>query len=198
MAAGGLPAGYRLLWLLYTVHPPGAPPRRWRGLVGYGRLDIAARFLLAALYPGGKLLDDSALFLFLDRGGSVGEGILFEPRCLPEAMDSEAEAGELLLAALRGRGGCSMVPDASLRGLLLAARRRGYRVVLLSEEGGPINAHRDVSYVLVVGSRVDPPRDLPVDEAWRIGCMPYLASTVAAYINLELRAMRQLWGHDEG
>jgi len=180
------PAGYRVLWLLYATKPEGPLPRRWRGLVSYGRLDIAARFLLASLYPGGSLLRDAALLLFLDAGRGEGEAIAFEPPCLPESASGEEEAAAMLLDALRGRLGCSSGP-ATLRGLVLGARRAGYRAVLLSEKGGSMKLRQDTDYLLIVGSRVDPPPSTPRDEAWSIGCLPYLASTVAAYINLKRR-----------
>lgn len=188
------PPGYRAGWLLYAHRPRGPLPRRWRGLVGYGRLDIAARFMLAALYPGGLLLGDSFMLLFLDEGGGEGEALLFEPDCLPGEMHEEEEAARLLLDALRG-GRCRRGP-ASLRGLLLSARRGGYRVVALREGGGEPRAG-DGGYLFLVGSRVDPPTNVPVDEVWGLGCFPYLASTVAAYINL-VRVLAAERGRDEG
>lgn len=196
------PPGLRVLWLAYARAPEGPPPRRWRGLVGYGRLDIAARLLLAALYPGGRLLEDTGLILFLDRGSGEGEALVFEPSCMPAAMEEEREASELLLTHLRGSGGCHRGP-ASLRGLTISARRRGYRVLLLREDGAPLRPEilgEGVAFVL--GTRVDPPEEgLVLDGRVSVGCMPYLASSVVAYINLlrlETLSLPGIGGRDDG
>ena len=185
-----LHGGERRVWLLYARAPPGPPPRRWRGLVGYGRLDVAARVLLAALYPGGRLLGDSALLVFLDRsgGGEEGSVVGLHAGCLPGEMLYEREAAALLLDALRGRGGCPVAEGLSLRGLLLSAGRAGFRRLLLSEDGGPLGPGLlDGRLLLLLGGAVDPPAEAgPVDARVRVGCRSYLASSVAAYINAVL------------
>ncbi len=175
------------MWLLYTRVPAGeGPPRRWRGLVGYGRLDVAARVLLAALYPGGRLLEGDAVLVYLDPGGSGegGEVLVLEPGCLPGGMVYEREAAAVLLEALRGRR-CRRLGGVTLRGLLLAAGRRGYRRVGLREGGGRLQPPGE-RLVLLLGGAVDPPWRLlgGVVDAWTgVGCRSYLASTVAAYVN---------------
>jgi tRNA (pseudouridine54-N1)-methyltransferase len=196
-----LDEGVWLLWLLYAREPGGPPPRRWRGLVGYGRLDIAARFLEAALYPSGGLLRDSAVLLFLDRGGGEGRALLLQPSCLPERLRGEEEASTLLLRHLRGGGGCRWL-EAGLRGLVLWAEKRGYTPVLLREDGEPFGRGLlGRRLLLIVGSRVDPPDWVPHRLRARVGCLPYLASTVAAYINLmrlEAGERETLAGSDDG
>jgi len=180
------PDELKLLWLLYARRPEGMPPRRWRGLVGYGRLDIAARFLLASLYPGGRLLSGRGLLLFLDRGGE-GKAVLLGPGCLPERLEGEPAAATLLLRVLRG-GMCGGLAPAEWGALLRELRRAGWRIVLLREDGSALEPRLLRGAVLVVGSRVDPPERGPYDARIRVGCFPYLASAVAAYINLVLES----------
>ncbi|NOZ88855.1 MAG: hypothetical protein GXO15_02920, partial [Crenarchaeota archaeon] len=176
-----------LVWLLYTRVPAGVgPPRRWRGLVGYGRLDVAARVMLAALYPGRRLLEGDAMLVYLDAGGSGEDGgvLVLEPGCLPGGMVYEREAASVLLEALRGRR-CRRLSGVTLRGLLLAAGRRGYRRVGLREGGERLRPPRG-RLLLLLGGAVDPPWRLvegAIDVWAGVGCRSYLASTVAAYVN---------------
>ncbi|KSW12175.1 hypothetical protein CF15_05285 [Pyrodictium occultum] len=175
------------LWIAYGERPPGPPPRRWRGLTGYGRLDIAARVLLAALYPRGRLEEDSGLLVYL--GSERPAALSLLPSCLPGEMEYEHESAELLLRVLRGEACRLLDPAPPLVELLRALRARGYRVVLLTERGGRLRRHRrGTAYVL--GLRVDPPRGLPVDEEASVGPCSYLASHVTAYVN----ALRLLGG----
>ena len=175
------------VWLAYGRRPPGPPPRRWRGLVGYGRLDIAARVLLAALYPGGVLEKDSAFLVYLDSSEPLL--LVFEPGCLPEGMLYEHESGEVLLQVLRGRQCRRAEPALPLPELLGLLRARGYRVLQLSEKGERLQNHRPGT-VYLLGLRVDPPGGLPVDGYASVGPCSYLASHVAAYIN----ALKRLAG----
>ena len=194
-----LEAGRGLLWLLYARDPGGRPPRRWRGLVGYGRLDIAARFLLAALYPEGRYNGDT-LLLYLDREGEGLRGrlLVLGRDCLPSSMAWEREAATVLLEALRSKR-CRTLGETSLRGVVLAARRAGRRVLLLHETGHLLAGEPVWDRVmLVVGSRIDPPLRGPgYDAVVRVGCRSYLASSVAAYINL-LRLKTLSGGGDVG
>ncbi len=178
---GLLPAGVDAAWLAYARLPEGPLPRRWRGLVGYGRLDIAVRVLLAALYPGGRLLRGDSFLLYLDAGGG-GRLVALDSSCLPPELGGEAEAGEVLLAALRGEA-CGSAEAPGLGSVVRLLRRRGLRVVLLSERGERLRGHRRGT-VYLLGLREDPPGDLEVDEEASVGPCSYLASSVAAYINL--------------
>ncbi len=177
-----LPVGVDAAWLAYARLPEGPLPRRWRGLVGYGRLDIAVRVLLAALYPGGRLLRGDSFLLYLDAGSGSGRLIVLDSSCLPGELGSEAEAGEALLAALRGEA-CGSAEAPGLGAVVRMLRRRGLRVVLLSERGRRLRVHRRGT-VYVLGLRDDPPGGLEADEEASVGPCSYLASSVAAYINL--------------
>ena len=176
------------VWLAYGRRPSGPPPRRWRGLAGYGRLDIAARVLLAALYPGGTLEEDSALLVYLDSDKPLL--LVFEPGCLPEGILYEHESGEVLLQVLRGRQSRRAEPAPPLPELLALLRARGYQVLQLSEKGERLQGHRPGT-VYLLGLRVDPPEGLPVDGYASIGPCSYLASHVAAYINALKRLTRR-------
>jgi len=192
-----LPLGVDAAWLAYARLPEEPPPRRWRGLMGYGRLDIAARVLLAALYPGGRLLHGDSFLLYLDAGNGTGRLVAMDSSCLPAGLGDEAGAGEALLAALRGSA-CRSAEAPGLGAVVRAMRRRGLRVVLLSERGSRLRGHRRGT-VYVLGLRDDPPRGLEVDEEASVGPCSYLASSVAAYINLRrlLAAPGLGWAGDQ-
>ncbi|MET1127716.1 MAG: hypothetical protein ABWW70_00145 [Thermoproteota archaeon] len=183
----GAPA-YDALWIVYARDPEAPPPKRWRSLVSYGRLDIVARVLLAALYPGGALDGDTALILYLE--GDNRAGIYeFTPECLPETAHYEEEAARILLAALHGSSSCSSVVggDApSLEGLARLYRKAGYAVKVLREGGKLLQQHTPRS-AYIVGTYVDPPPLRGFDH-FSVGPCSYLASHVVAYVN----ALRRL------
>jgi len=176
------------VWIAYGRRPEGPPPRRWKSLVGYGRLDIAARVLLAALYPGGTLEGDSALTVYLDSDEPLL--LVFEPSCLPDVMIYEHESGEVLVRALRGQACHRVEPAPRLPELLEILRGQGYRVLQLSEKGERLQGHVPGT-VYLLGLRVDPPEGLPVNGYASIGPCSYLASHVAAYINALKRLGRR-------
>ncbi len=182
----------QILWLYYAEKPSSPLPRRWRGLVNYGRLDIVARLLLASLYPRGRLEEDSGSILFLDEGKGEGDCVLFTGECLPSSMRYEHDSAKLLLDSLQGQG-CPVFKRVNLFALIRRLRSM-YEIVLLSESGNPIDAlEKEKSYLFIIGTRVDPPRNLAElsDRIVKVGCRSYLASTVAAYINAMLYSLKE-------
>jgi len=184
-----------VIWLVYSKDPGGRLPRSWKGLVNHKRLDVIPRIALSALYPGGMLLRDSALLVFLDSGerGEQGKLVALYGECMPREALYEREVAPLFLRSLRGEE-CVLVNDASLVYVMRLLRKNGYRLIALSEKGNLIgpSALRG-RLVLVLGSYFDPPARMlgEVDKSYSIGPCSYLASHVAAYINaLRLGAVR--------
>jgi tRNA (pseudouridine54-N1)-methyltransferase len=168
-----------LVLVAYARRPSGLPPRSWRGLVGYGRLDILVRVLLAFLYPTGRLEPHSQLLLYLD-GGVDSDAILFDGSCLPAGAVYEHELGPYVLEALWGHR-CRCTRVSGFGELVAGLRSRGYRVVLLRESGRPFSGYSPYT-VYIVGLRDDPPLGAGEDAVESIGPRSYLASHVAAFI----------------
>ncbi len=183
----------QVLWLYYAEKPSNSLPRKWKGLVNYGRLDIVARLLLASLYPTGKLEENSSSILFLDEGDGEGDCVLFTRRCLPSSMSYEHDSAKLLLDSLKGQG-CPVFKHVNLFALIRRLRNM-YKVVFLAESGSSMKTiEGGKNYLFIIGTRVDPPGVLAElsDKIVRVGCRSYLASTVAAYINTILYSLRRL------
>lgn len=177
----------RNLWLIYSVKPPGNPPKRWQGLVNYGRLDVVSRVLLAALYPGGRFLQDSALLLYLDnsRNGEDGDLLVFGEVCMPSRARYEHEVAPVLLSALRGKA-CTRAESLSLVFVVRRLKRLGYRVLALREGARRIRrGDVDGDVVFLLGSYYDVPEKVlsEADISVSIGPCSYLASHVAAFVN---------------
>ncbi len=175
------------IWLVYSRDPGNKLPRSWKGLVNYKRLDIIPRIALSALYPGGVLLQDSALLVFLDSGekGEQGKIVALYEECMPREALYEREVAPLFLRSLRGEE-CILVDNASLVYVARLLRKNGYRLIALSEKGDRIRPSvLSGRLVLVLGSYFDPPARIlsEVEESYSIGPCSYLASHVAAYIN---------------
>ena len=175
------------IWLVYGRSPGDSLPRSWRGLVNYKRLDVIPRVVLSALYPGGVLLRDSALLVFLDmsKRGERGELVALYDECMPRKALYEHEVAPLFLRSLRGEE-CVLVDDVSLIYIMRLLRRNWYRLVALSEKGDTMRPSvLRGRLVIVLGSYFDPPARIldEVDESYSIGPCSYLASHVAAYIN---------------
>ncbi|GEM_PF-4600263 len=176
---------YDAVWLLYSRRPRGQLPRRWKGLVGYGRLDIVARAILASNYVSPSIDSDSALLLYLDDEHSP-QLIYLEPKCMPSVMKYEHESAQFLLEVLRGRTNCLVENNPpTLVGLAKRFSSQGYKVVQLIEEGKLLTEHvHNTLYIL--GTHIDPPI-LEKIEKRSIGPFSYLTSHVIAYINIVLR-----------
>ncbi|BEP17163.1 hypothetical protein PYJP_05150 [Pyrofollis japonicus] len=177
----------RSLWFIYSVKPPGDPPKRWQGLVNYGRLDVVSRVLLAALYPGGQLLQNSALLLYLDnsRDGKDGDLVVFDEACMPPRAYYEHEVAPVLLSALRGKA-CARAESLSLIFVVRRLKRLGYRVLALREGARRIRrSDVDEGVVFLLGSYYDVPEKAlsEADISVSIGPCSYLASHVAAFVN---------------
>ncbi|AEM38145.1 protein of unknown function DUF358 [Pyrolobus fumarii 1A] len=170
----------RVVWLVFSSG------RAWyrggiRGWAGSsGRLDVVARVMLAACYPGcdaqggclfAASLQGPALFVH-EAGGR---------------MCREYEAGEEILRGLQGVSRLSMVyPGLSGVELLSLAKSLGYRVLLLSERC-PVSWRVSLNRrVVVLGADIDPPSAVHslADECISVGPISYLASSVAALLNV--------------
>lgn len=183
------------IWLVYSRDPGGRLPRSWKGLVNYKRLDVIPRVVLSALYPGGTLLRDSALLVFLDSGedGERGRLVALHGECMPREALYEHEVAPLFLRSLRGEA-CIHIDDTSLVYVMRLLRKNGYRLVAMSEKGDMMRPSvLRGRLVIILGSYFDPPARIldKVDGFYSIGPCSYLASHVAAYINaLRLGAVR--------
>ena len=192
----------RITWLLYATLPPAQQlPRRWSGLVNYGRLDIAARGLLAALYPTGRY-NGSALLLHIDTGGGGEQAtIIFNKQCLPETMHYEHESSQLLLNALR-KNKCP-VTHATLSRILICMKQHGYTRILLKEGAKPLHTLKKIwgreKILFIIGTREDPPIHAAhhADHVASIGCHAYLTTSVISYINLHIASIAG-GGDEEG
>jgi tRNA (pseudouridine54-N1)-methyltransferase len=138
------------------------------------------------MYPGGRLLEDSVLVLFLGaEGGEVGDAFFFEPGCMPREACCEDDLGGFFLSALRGSTPCRVARGVSPLYVARWLRRRGGgRLVALAEKGGPLEAPGEGD-VLLLGTHRDPPARLveAADARASVGPFSYLASHVAAYVN---------------
>ncbi len=181
---------YDVVWLLYSRKPSGDPPRRWKGLVGYGRLDIVARALLASHYISFNIDNNSALLLYLDDKHSP-QLLYLEPHCMPTKMKYEHESAQFLLRVLRRETNCVIDNDPpTLLGVVKRLSSTGYRVVQLAENEELLTSHLPQT-LYVLGTHIDPPR-LEGIERRSIGPFSYLTSHVIAYINIVLRKIPSL------
>lgn len=170
-----------LVFLAYARRPSQPLPRRWQGLVNYGRLDILVRVVLASLFPQGVVEKGVQLLAFLERGGGEGEVILFDGSCLPGRAVYEHDVGPYVLEALAGRR-CGRA-GAGYREVLGELRSLGYRVVVLHESGRRLSRYTPYT-VYIVGLREDPPLGVGEDAVESVGPRSYLASHVVAFIRL--------------
>ncbi|ABM80630.1 hypothetical protein [Hyperthermus butylicus] len=194
-----LEPSYTLVWVAYAREPANSPPKRWTGLVGYGRLDILVRVVLAALYPGGVRDPHSLLIAFLD--STKPRAIVLTGDCLPQRAVYESDIGAYILEALRGERCKSYIVSGGLRELIAWLKSQGYRVVVLHESGRPFTGYQPYT-AYILGLRDDPPLGVGEDAVESLGARSYLASHVTAFIRLAssipLGLQRTTQAGDEG
>ena len=127
-----------------------------RGYAGpSGRLDVIARSLVAASLTRGSVFIASLL------GPPDPPKLLVFRGC---GIASERAAMLEIRKLLGGRGsGCGLLLDCWPEEAIAAAKRAGYRVVVLDEGGADISRVRaalEGKALFVLGPHVDPPRDL--------------------------------------
>ncbi len=149
--------------------------RGWAG--ASGRLDIVARVLVAACYPGCSA-----------REGCVFAASLAGPALLVLVAEGglcyEHEAGRVILEGLRGERGL-LLPGVSGVEFAALAASLGFRPLVLREGCREAWPHTLEKRLVVLGADIDPPEGIEGlgGECVSIGPRSYLASVVAAFLN---------------
>jgi tRNA pseudouridine-54 N-methylase len=161
-------------------------PQTYRQLASHkARMDIVARILLAFMYAGLSPGPRCDRFIITVVEG-VREGpvaAIFRCQCLPKRI-THLEAYRIVHSTVVEGSTCYR-DVLGFEEAVKLVHSLGYRVLLLREDGVPLEPSRLADrQVYVLGTAVDPPRlDLPMDPV-SVGPLSYHADQVAAYISL--------------